>query len=128
MVEKIEHGKQLLAIIISHEFNEEGIHFFTPVDFSQQLAYMHHQPGKIIEPHTHNPVTRQVSYTQEVLFIKRGKVRVDFYDKARKPLLSRILEKGDVILTKPGSFLLSRTTQSLGGDNDPGERTPAKRE
>jgi mannose-6-phosphate isomerase-like protein (cupin superfamily) len=102
MVEKIEHGKQLLAIIISHEFNEEGIHFFTPVDFSQQLAYMHHQPGKIIEPHTHNPVTRQVSYTQEVLFIKRGKVRVDFYDKARKPLLSRILEKGDVILLAAG--------------------------
>jgi len=102
MVEKIEHGKQLLAIIVSHKFSQEGIHFFTPADFSQQLAYMHHQPGKVIQPHTHNPVDRQVSYTQEVLFIKRGRVRVDFFDEARKPLLSRILEEGDVILLAAG--------------------------
>lgn len=102
MVEKIEDGGRLLAIIISHQFNKDGVHFFTPADFSQQLAYMHHQPGKIIEPHTHNAVNRQVSYTQEVLFIKRGRIRVDFFDEERKPLLSRTLEEGDTILLASG--------------------------
>ena len=41
---------------------------------------MRHPAGKVIDPHVHNPVNRNVQYTQEVLFIKRGRLRVDFYD------------------------------------------------
>ena len=93
---------QLLALIISHRFKEPGIHFFTPDEFSQQLAYIHHPAGKIIPPHVHNPVHREVIYTQEVLFIKAGKLRVDFYDDLEHYLESRILEAGDVILLIKG--------------------------
>jgi hypothetical protein len=39
-----------------------------------------------------------VHYTKEVLFIKSGKVRVDFYDDDQRYLESRILEMGDVLL------------------------------
>ena len=58
--------------------------------------------GYIIEPHVHNPVKREVSYTKEVLFIKSGKVRVDFYNNKKKYLESEILKKGDVILLAYG--------------------------
>lgn len=93
---------QIMAIIISHRFNEKGIHFFTPNDFSQQLAYMNHPTGKIIEPHYHNAVQRNVTYTQEVLVIKKGKLKVDFYDELLNYTESRILEGGDVILLSSG--------------------------
>ena len=63
---------------------------------------MRHPAGKIIEPHLHNPVRREVFYTQEVLFIKQGKLRVDFYDKKQNFLESKILENGDVILLATG--------------------------
>jgi mannose-6-phosphate isomerase-like protein (cupin superfamily) len=63
---------------------------------------MHHPTGKVIQPHVHNPVIRQVSYTQEVLFIKSGKLRVDFYNDQQEYLDSRILEAGDVILLVTG--------------------------
>lgn len=102
MIEHIIHNNQLLAIIISNKFDEKGIHFFTPNELSQQLAYMRHPAGKIIEPHVHNPVSREVQYTQEVLFIKKGKLRVDFYNDAQAYLESRILEAGDVILLATG--------------------------
>jgi len=102
MIEEIKHNGHLLAIIIPDKFNEPGVHFFTPNDLSQQLAYMHHPSGKIIDPHVHNPVSREVHYTQEVLFIKKGKLRVDFYDKEQNYLSSRILEAGDVILLATG--------------------------
>ncbi|MFN5873139.1 MAG: hypothetical protein ACK44G_11490 [Aphanizomenon sp.] len=102
MIEKITNQEQLLAIIISHRFNESGIHFFTPDELSQQLAYMHHPTGKVIQPHVHNPVIREVTYTQEVLFIKSGKLRVDFYNDQQEYLDSRILEAGDVILLVTG--------------------------
>lgn len=102
MIEPIEHNSQLLAIIISYRFNKPGIHFFTPDELSQQLAYMHHPIGKLIPPHVHNPVPREVIYTQEVLFIKAGKLRVDFYTDQQEYLESRILEAGDTILLVMG--------------------------
>ena len=102
MIEQISHCNELLAIIIRHDFCKQGIHFFTPDDFSQQLAYMNHSAGKVIYPHVHNPVQREVTYTLEVLFLKRGKLRVDFYDNERSYLESRILEAGDTILLAAG--------------------------
>jgi mannose-6-phosphate isomerase-like protein (cupin superfamily) len=102
MIETLKSGEQLLAVIVSGRFREPGIHFFTPNDLSQQLAYMRHPAGKVIDPHVHNPVSRNVHYTQEVLFIKRGRLRVDFYDNDQRYLESRILEEGDVILLATG--------------------------
>ena len=102
MIENIEHDGKLLAIIIREEYEEKGIHFFTPDNFSQQLAYMHHPAGKCITPHRHNPVPREVKYTQEVLVIKKGRLRVDFFDNDECYLESRLLETGDVILLAEG--------------------------
>ncbi len=97
-IEKIMSKGTCLAIIIGKDFSEPGLHFFTPGDYSQQLAYMRHPAGKIIQPHVHNPVRREVIYTQEVLFVKSGKVRVDFYGDDQSYLESRILRTGDIIL------------------------------
>ena len=102
MIETLKSGDQLLAVIVSGRFREPGIHFFTPNDLSQQLAYMRHPAGKVIDPHVHNPVSRNVHYTQEVLVIKKGKLRVDFYDDNQTYLESRVLEEGDVILLSTG--------------------------
>lgn len=97
-VERIEHAGELLALIVRSEFDRPGISFFTPDDLSQQLAYMRHPAGKVIDAHVHNPVTRSVAYTQETLFIKRGRLRVDFFSDAQDYLESRELASGDVIL------------------------------
>lgn len=102
MIENIHHDGELLAIIIYSTFNQPGIHFITPDSFSQQLAYMRHSAGKVIAPHTHNPVLRQVHFTQEVLVIRSGRLRVDFYDGQRNYLESRELGAGDVILLAAG--------------------------
>jgi hypothetical protein len=91
-----------LAVIVSHRFRELGIRFFTEDSASLQLGSMSHPAGKIIAPHLHNPIPREVHFTQEVIFIRRGKLRVDFYDDDRAYLESRILEAGDVILLIEG--------------------------
>lgn len=102
MTEEIRNGDNLYAIIIRNSFKQPGIKFFTSGEWSQQLAYMNHPKGKIIEPHIHNPVKREVHYTQEVLFIKSGILQVDFYDNDQKYLESRDLQSGDVILLMTG--------------------------
>lgn len=102
MVEKIIFKDKIIAILVRSEFSEDGIRFFTPDDYSQQLAFMKHLKGKIIQPHVHNPILREVSYTNEVLFIRKGKLRVDFFDDLQNYLESRVLLPGDVILLSTG--------------------------
>ena len=92
----------IVAIIVKHNYTKDGISFFTPDDFSQQLAYMKHPAGKVIEPHVHNEVPRTVLYTKEVLIIKKGKLRTDFYTNDQQYLESVELEAGDVILLASG--------------------------
>ena len=102
MLQTITHQGIQLAIIIKHSFHKNGIEFFTPNDYSQQLAYMNRLKGYVIDPHVHNIVPREVHLTQEVLFIKSGKVRVDFYNDDKVYLESTVLEQGDVILLAAG--------------------------
>jgi mannose-6-phosphate isomerase-like protein (cupin superfamily) len=102
MLTEIKNAGEILAIIVGKGFDKPGIHFFTPGNFSQQLGYLHHPAGKVIPPHVHNHIVREVKQTLEVLFIKKGRVRVDFYSEEKKYLESVVLTTGDVILLASG--------------------------
>lgn len=102
MIEEVRKKSKLLALIIRNHHECEGVDFLTPNEYSQQVAYMHHPQGKVIDAHVHNLVHRNVVLTQEVLVIKKGKLRVDFYDEYEDYLESRIIGAGDVILLVSG--------------------------
>ena len=102
MFEQVTIQGDVVAIIVRKDFEKQGIHFFTPNDYSQQLAYMSHRTGKEIQPHVHKKVQREVHYTQETLFIRKGKLQVDFYSDDQIYLESRVLGAGDVILLIKG--------------------------
>ncbi|RLB83732.1 MAG: hypothetical protein DRH17_00835 [Deltaproteobacteria bacterium] len=115
MIKKVSYRNHIIAIIIKHNYQNEGITFFTPNDFSQQLAYMKRPEGYQICPHVHKKVNRDVQLTQEVLFIKKGKVKVDFYTHRKEYLESTILESGDVILLASGGhgFTMLEETEMI---------------
>lgn len=102
MIDRVIHLGQELALIVRVGFHKDGIEFFTPGSYSQQIGYMNRPAGYVIAPHIHNPVVREVHYTNEVLFIRSGRLRVDFYSEDRKYLESTILTAGDVILLAGG--------------------------
>jgi hypothetical protein len=98
----IGESGEMLAIILRAQHQKNGIEFFTPDDFPQQLGYMKHKKGHLIKPHLHNKIERIVNYTFEVLFVKSGIVKVNFYDLNKAYLKSKLLNKGDVILLAYG--------------------------
>lgn len=102
MIEHIEHNGQVLGMIVNADYSSESISFLTPDDYSLQLAYMSRPKEYQIQPHVHNKVDRDVSMTQEVLLIRKGKLRVDFYDDEKNYLESRIVAAGDVVLLATG--------------------------
>ncbi|MBY0353712.1 hypothetical protein K2W90_05090 [Candidatus Babeliales bacterium] len=102
MIEHIMHNDLLLAIIVRQEYGTPGISFLTPDNFSQQLGYMQHQAGHEIKAHVHNEVKREVVHTKEVLFIRKGVLRADFYHEDGVYAESRLLRAGDVVLLARG--------------------------
>ena len=101
-IEQIKSNNQIIAVIVHNEFSKEGIEFFTPGDFSQQLGYMKHQKGETIQEHIHVLHVREVKYTQETLIIKKGRVKINFYNPDKTFFTSRELKTGDVILLASG--------------------------
>lgn len=102
MIERILDGKEMLALIIRASYKREGIEFFTTDDDTLQMGYMFRPAEYNIAPHRHNAVPRTVYLTQEVLVLRSGKVRVDFYNNDEQYLRSTILNKDDVILLSSG--------------------------
>jgi hypothetical protein len=101
----IEHviiDEIVAAIIVRSSFNPDGIQFVTPDDYSQQLGYMRRPAGYRIQPHIHLQVERKASFTQEVLYVRKGRVRVDFYREDESYVDSREITTGDVILLSTG--------------------------
>ena len=90
-----------MAIVLRTEFKTDGIEFFTPDDFSQQLGYMKRDDGYEIPPHVHNPVKRSVDLQKRYYLLNLEKF-VDFYSENKKYLRSLILKKGDIILLAYG--------------------------
>lgn len=97
---KVDH--QVAAIIVRSHFNPDGIQFVTPDEYSQQLGYMRRPAGYVIQPHIHLQVERRASFTQEVLYVRKGRVRVDFYRDDESYVESREIAVGDVILLSTG--------------------------
>ena len=135
MVKKFyDENGELIALVIGSHYEKDGIEFFTPDDFSQQVAYMRHQKGTVIAPHVHNRVDRTVHLTQEVLFVRKGRVNVDLYSTARRFIASAVLEAGDVILLASGGhgFTMLEPTDMIEvkqgpylGDQDKTRFTPS---
>lgn len=93
---------KILAIIVRNNFKKEGMYFFTTENFSQQLASVCHEKGKVIKPHIHKKFKRVLYNTQEVDIIKRGKAKISLYTNNGKFFKSVILGAGDSILFASG--------------------------
>lgn len=102
LVETISHDGEELAIIIKNEYSNEGIRFFSDPEYSQQVAFMQHKAGHVIQPHMHKEVLRSVRQTNEVLIIKSGKVKVTIYTKEQVFFCERELSAGDLIFLIAG--------------------------
>jgi len=112
VIERVVNENTEFALIIRREYQSDGISFLTDPDSGLQIGYMKRESGFRIAPHVHLPVPRQVMMTQEVLFIKRGRVRVDFYDDDKKYLESRLLQTGDIVFLECGGHGLEMLEES----------------
>ncbi len=96
---RFEDEGRLVALVLRGQVDlGPGVHFLTPPEMTQQLAYMDNPAGRVIAPHTHNPSPRCVEQTGEVLLIQSGRLLVELCRRDRTLLAQVELGPGDVIL------------------------------
>ncbi len=100
--EKIECNGEIIAIVVRDAVEIDGINFFSPPEFSQQLGLISRKKDYIIKPHIHKRVPREVSVTQEVLHILSGRIEITLYGKNKEKIKSVELKAGDTILLASG--------------------------
>jgi len=99
MIQKIIYKNKILAVIVKNRYiKKKGINFFTDNKLSQQVAYMNHKKGHVIQPHIHKKRLKKIYDTSEVLIILKGSMKVDFYNNKKKYLFSKILIKNDIAI------------------------------
>lgn len=99
MIEKVKYNKKIYAIIVTPlSLKKKGITFFTQNSFNQQVGFMKHEKNKVILPHLHRKVYRNLSTTTEVIFILKGSLRIDFYNLQKKYLFSKKVNKNSLLI------------------------------
>jgi len=120
--EKIMDGGLILAIVIRNADWEEGLNFVSSEEDYLQVGIWGYNKGKKLEPHIHLAAPRKVLRTQEVVFVKNGRIRADIYTEKEEFLKSVELRKGDAIILLNGGHgyeILEDNTKVLEVKNGP---------
>ena len=102
MIEKIESGDEVLALIVRANYGSEGVAFVTPEDNPLQLGILIHRSGAKIRPHVHKESSRVVNEVQEVLHVEYGAVEAEIYESSGRIVANVVLNSGDTILLLSG--------------------------
>ena len=121
MIKNIYHQGELLAFCLYRDYKADGVKFLTDDQSILQVGYMHHPKNHKIKPHRHQAYKRVTSGTQEVLFIKKGKVLAKFYDLENKLVENITVSEGDalVLLSGAHSFEVLETAEIIEVKNGP---------
>lgn len=95
--------KRPQAIVIRSESRVDGIEFFSPESYPQQLGLMARAKGYVVEAHSHKIIPRQIELTQEILLIRSGSCEVKLFNENGEVIFVITLLSGDVILLAHGA-------------------------
>ena len=101
---------------------KDGLNFFSQDEDFIQVGVWGYGAGKELKAHIHNEVKREVLWTQEVLFVRFGKLRANIFDTSKTKVAELEVNVGDVIILLRGGHgydILEDGTQVLEIKNGP---------
>jgi hypothetical protein len=120
--EIIKDKDQILVLILRNGDFPQGLNFQTKDEDFVQVATWNYPKGKRSSLHSHKIAKRVANRTQEVIYIKKGRVKAEIYSEDDKFLKKVILKTGDLIIIFGGGHafeVLEDNTQVLEIKNGP---------
>jgi len=116
--EKIFYKKELFALIIrkKNQFKKNGVDFPTNNKDLLQVGFIKHKKNHQICSHKHIKRIRKINYCTEVLIIRKGKLKIRFYNNNGINIKKdKTLNKEDIIVLFKGGhgFLVKEKLQMI---------------
>lgn len=121
-IREIKKNNIILARYIPSSSWNTGLSFFSKDKEYIQVGTWKYGKGKELLVHIHNRVERKIDRTQEVLFIRKGKIKASIYDlKGRLVKELKVFENDILVLLNCGHGykILEDDTQVLEIKNGP---------
>lgn len=122
VIEIKEDGIVLARHIRAEDAWSGDLQFFSSDEEYVQVGTWGYDEGKKLLAHTHNEVKREVYWTQEVLYVRNGRIKAYIYNSKEKLVSYLTVNKGDLIILFRGGHgydILDNGTQVLEVKNGP---------
>ena len=116
------HDGKTLSIVYYDEDWVGGLNFITPDELFIQVGSWWYNEGKKLDSHIHNEFSRKATRTQEMVYVKRGSMRVILYTEGKEYYDEYILKTGDLAVFVYGGHgyeILEDGTQIIEAKNGP---------
>ena len=104
-MEEIIYNKSVYALLVrgNEQYKSKGVNFVTKNKDLLQLGFISHKKNHLIKPHIHKKNKRVINYCTEVLLIKEGMLKVQFYnEKGINIKKDKRLYKNDILILFKG--------------------------
>jgi hypothetical protein len=121
-MQKIYNDGNIVAIVWRDSDWKPGLNFPTPEEMFIQAGCWGYDRGKKLAAHRHRYYERTVTQTQEVVYVKAGRMKVSLYDGGSILIDEVELETGDTMVIGDcghGYEILADGTQVLETKNGP---------
>jgi len=121
-VNEIRNNGIIIAKHITADEWKEGLNFFSADNDFIQAGIWNYNKGKELAAHIHNKVKREISHTQEVIFIRKGSLLAKIYNEQEELISEITAQEGDVLIMLAGGHgytILEDGTQVLEIKNGP---------
>lgn len=121
-METIRHNGKIISIIYRESDWVTGLNFITPDSLFMQVSSWYYNKGKRLTDHIHKDYPRNITRTQEMTYVKQGKMKVFLYDENTNPLKEFVLNEGDLAIYGYGGHgyeILEDNTQIIETKNGP---------
>lgn len=118
----IENNGKIISIIYRDEDWVKGLNFITPNDLFVQVGSWWYDEGTQLARHYHNDFDRTASRTQETVYVRKGRMRVDLYTEECVFFETFELKEGDLAVFAYGGHgyeILEDNTQIIESKNGP---------
>lgn len=120
---EVKEGDIILARHIpAAEAWKDGLQFFSQDSEFIQFGTWGYSKDKNLLAHIHNEVKREVQWTQEVIYVRQGKIRAHIFNSKEQKITDIDVNEGDIIVLLRGGHgytVVEDGTQVLEVKNGP---------
>ncbi len=111
----------LYGLIVYGDTLESGLQFYTEDKSFLQVGSWKYEKGKILSPHAHRISERNSNLTQEFVYVKKGSIEIEVYDRNDEIIAREVLNGGDFIILFGGGhgYKILRDSEVIEVKNGP---------